>query len=262
MIPLIGGKALHTYGLLAATGFLIGLVWVRHESKRLGLPVQKIVDLFFYIVASAIIFSRVLYVVTVIPNWWSDPLVFFKVWEGGLIFYGGLIGAVVTSLWYCRKHHLSFFTVADVFSPGIALGHVFGRLGCFAAGCCYGREAPADALFSVVFPKNEFSLAPAGHPLYPTQLFEASVELAIFFFLFFFRKRKKFEGEVFLLYIILYPAARAFMEIYREDEVRGALIGGVFSISQIISFLWLLVALVVWLGILRRRKAGGVPAKR
>src|SRR3990167_6126627 len=91
-IPLIGGKAIHTYGVLAATGFLVGLAWLRYEWKQLGLPVQKIVDLFFYIVASAIIFSRVLYVVTIIPNWWTAPLVFFKVWEGGLIFYGGLIG--------------------------------------------------------------------------------------------------------------------------------------------------------------------------
>src|SRR3990167_2873301 len=90
-LPLIGGAALHTYGLLVALGFFAGMVWVKHESTRVGLNPQKMLDLFFYVVLVAIIASRIFYVLASVPRWWADPLVFFRFWEGGLVFYGGLI---------------------------------------------------------------------------------------------------------------------------------------------------------------------------
>lgn len=253
-IPIIGGAALHTYGLLVAAGFFAGMLWVKHESERVGIDAQKMMDLFFYVVLSAIIGSRVFYVIASIPEWWKDPLVFFRFWEGGLVFYGGLIAAVVVGVWYGKKHHLSFLTVADTFSPGVALGHVFGRFGCFFAGCCYGRETPPDFPLSVLFPQTKYSIAPYDHRVYPTQLFEAAGELAIFAFLFFFRKRKKFEGEVFLLYIILYPVLRSVIEIYRGDGTRNFVIPGVLSAAQLISILWVCIAAVIWVRV-RGKKA-------
>lgn len=252
--PLLHGKSLHTYGLLVAMGFFFGLSYVLKESRRNGLDPQKASDLFFYIVLSAIIASRVLYVVITVPHWWADPLVFFRIWEGGLVFYGGLIGAVAVSIWYCRKHKLPFLKVADVFIPGVALGHAFGRIGCFAAGCCYGREVSHHHLLGVIFPHTDFSIAPWGVPLFPVQLFESAGEFLIFLFLAWFSRRKKFEGEVFLLYIILYPILRTVMEIFRGDKIRGFVIEGILSTSQFISILWVIVAGLIWMELSRRTK--------
>ncbi len=253
-IPLLGGKALHTYGALVALGFFTGMQWIRFESKRVGLNPDRAMDLFFYIVLAAIVGSRVLYVFASVPDWWRDPLVFIRFWEGGLVFYGGLIGAVLVSILYARKHAIPFFKIADVFTPAIALGHAIGRLGCIAAGCCYGKPAPAWFPLSFVYPSGPNALAPAGIELYPVQLFESLAEGLIFLFLIWFRKKKKFEGEVFLLYIIIYPVLRAILEIFRGDEIRGFVIDGVLSTSQFIGMIWVVIATFVWLKILRGKK--------
>lgn len=251
-LPLIGGRALHTYGALVAAGFFAGLLWVRFESKRLGLNPERLLDLFFYIVVAAIIGSRLMYVFASVPQWWRDPLVFIRVWEGGLVFYGGLIASVLISVWYCRRHQLAFFQVADVYTPGIALGHAIGRLGCFAAGCCYGRPAPLGSFFGVFFPADPAGIAPASQFLYATQIFEFVGEMGIFLFLFIFRRYKKFAGEVFLLYIILYPIMRSFLEVFRGDKVRGFLFGGVLSTAQFISIIWFVVAVILWFTIRKK----------
>lgn len=254
-LPLIAGKSIHTYGALVATAFMMGLTWIRYESKRVGLDPQKAMDLFFYIVLSAIIGSRVLYVLVSVPDWWKDPLVFIRFWEGGLVFYGGLIGAVATSVWFCRKHRLPFLKIADIFAPGVALGHVFGRLGCFTAGCCYGKPLDHSTFYSIIFPQTDFSIAPFGKPLYATQLFEAVGELCIFLLLVLFRKRKKFEGEVFLLYIIVYPILRSILEIFRGDKIRGFIIEDILSTSQFISIIWVLIAIVIWIKVRKSSSA-------
>ncbi|MBX7147621.1 prolipoprotein diacylglyceryl transferase [bacterium] len=253
-LPFIGGRPIHTYGALVATAFLVGLWWSKTEAKRVGLSPERVLDLFFYIVLSAIIGSRLLYVVASVPQWWKDPMVFVRFWEGGLVFYGGLIGAVATSVYYTRKHDLPFFKVADVFAPGIAIGHAIGRLGCFAAGCCFGKPASPDAWYAVIFPLTDFAIAPHDHPVYPTQLFESFGELCIFLFLMWFRRKKTFDGEVFLMYLIIYPILRSVLEIYRGDTIRGFVVEGVLSTSQFISIIWFVMALILWFSILKRKK--------
>ena len=245
-IPLFGGIKLHTYGLMVALGFLIGIAWVGREAKRQGLPPERLMDLCFYIVVAAILGSRLFYVIASVPEWWKHPVDFFKIWEGGLVFYGGLIGAVIVSVWYLRKHHLNFWKVADIFMPGVALGHVFGRLGCFSAGCCYGRAAPLGFPLAVSFPDDPECLAPSGIPLYPTQLIEAACELAIFFILVWFRKKKKFDGQVMLLYLILYSLVRIGVEFLRGDLARGFAVGHTVSVAQILSFSFIGIAVIIW----------------
>lgn len=251
---LIGGKAIHTYGLLYALGFLAGLYWVRYESRRLGMNVDRMVDLFFYIVVSSVVGARLLYVFASVKSWWQDPLVFLRIWEGGLVFYGGLILAILVGILYCRRHGLSPIQVLDIYTPGIALGHGIGRLGCFAAGCCYGKPAEVNTMFTVIFPDSEYAIAPPGRLLYATQLFEAVAELAIFLVLFWFRKKKRFDGEIFLIYIILYPIVRSIVEIYRGDKIRGFVVDNVLSTSQFISILWVVVAIILWATVLRRKR--------
>jgi len=252
-IPLFGGLKLHTYGLMVAIAFLAGIVWVGREAKRVGESPEKLTDLCFYIVVAAIVGSRLFYLLLEEPDFWRRPLDFFKIWEGGLVFYGGLIGAVIVSVWYMRRHDLNFWKVADIFMPGVALGHVFGRLGCFSAGCCYGKEAPAGFPFAIVFPNNPEGLAPPGVPLYPTQLMESLTELLIFLILLVFRRKKQFDGQVMLLYLILYSISRSVLEIFRGDRARGFVIDHVFSVAQFVSLLIVLTAIALW--ILRLRQS-------
>lgn len=252
-IPFTEGLKLHSYGLMVALGFLVGLFWVGRESKRVGLPSEKLMDLAFYIIVAAILGSRLLYILIEDPSiLWKQPLDFFKVWEGGLVFYGGLIGAVAVSAWYMLKHRLNFWKVSDIFMPGVAIGHAIGRLGCFAAGCCYGKPTSHPAWWSVIFPTEGEGLAPGGIPLYPTQLMESGAELAIFLILVYFSRKKKFDGQILLMYLILYSIIRIILEFYRGDFVRGFIVGG-WSTSQFVSFILIFLAIGCW--IIRSRKS-------
>lgn len=243
-IPLFGGVPVYSYGVLLALGFLIGSIYIRRECERTGFDPGKAMDLVFYILIAALVGSRVLHVfVAERDRFLENPLILFKIWEGGLVFYGGLLGAIGVSLWYLRKHGLSFWGIADVFAPAIALGHAIGRQGCLLAGCCYGRPLLTEKWFTIVFPHRGGSFAPPGVPLYPTQIMESLAEFSIFLLLFSYRKRKKFEGQLFLVYLMAYSVMRYGMEFFRGDLDRGFLIEPWFSTSQFISALLLLMGL-------------------
>jgi phosphatidylglycerol:prolipoprotein diacylglycerol transferase len=163
----------------------------------------------------------------------QNPIQIFKIWEGGLVFYGGLLLAVMVAIGYMKWHQLPIWRLADLISPLVALGLSFGRIGCFFAGCCYGKETSLP--WAIVF-KNPNSLARLNAPLHPTQLYEAASSMAIFFFLSWIEKRKTYDGQIFSLFLFLYSVARFFIEILRGDP-RGFLFGGLLSTSQAISIL-------------------------
>ncbi len=244
---------IHVYGLMYALGFLAALLWVRYDSPRAGLPLAPMLDLFFYCLIAGTVGSRLLYVIVEEPQLFLTPLEVFKIWKGGLVFYGGLIGALAAGVWFCRRKKLPFWKAADVCAVSLSLGHVFGRIGCFFAGCCYGRQCDTTAWYAVVFPEFEHSIAPPGVPLYPTQLMEALGNLLVFVALVGFRKKKSFDGQVLLLYAILYAFMRGSIEFFRGDESRGYVVEGVLSTSQFISILAIGVALGLWI-ILRKRQ--------
>lgn len=255
-IPLFGGLTIYTYGFLVATGFVVGIAWIAYETRRLKLKTAKSIDLVFYIIVAAILGSRLLFLIVNDPmRLLKEPWSLFMVWEGGLVFFGGLIGAVLVSIFYFRRNKMKFLTYVDVFAPAIALGHAFGRFGCLMAGCCHGRPA-GDHWYSIVFPNNPESSAPANIPLYPTQIIESSGELLIFLLLVLFRKHKKFDGQVFALYLILYSILRFFNEMLRGDTDRGFIIENVLSTSQGISMILFTtgISLMVW-GYRRVRKS-------
>src|SRR6266498_2676993 len=135
----IGPLTIHTYGVLVAAGFLLGLALAARQAKREGVPPERIIDIGFYVVLSAIVGSRLFFVALNYSHYIRHPLDIFKIWEGGLVFYGGLILAVPVSIWYIKKQKLDLSGIADIFAPSLAIGHAIGRLGCFFAGCCYGR---------------------------------------------------------------------------------------------------------------------------
>jgi phosphatidylglycerol:prolipoprotein diacylglycerol transferase len=238
MYPILfqfGSFHIYAYGFFIVVGFVTAVVLagLKIRKSTIGISFENVVDLFFYTVLSALIGSRILFVLINFDVYRQHPMQIFKIWEGGLVFYGGLVLAVIVAFWYMRWHRLPIWKVADLISPLIALGLSFGRIGCFLAGCCYGKETSLP--WGVVF-KNPDSLARLNVPLHPTQLYDAANGLAIFFFLNWMEKRKTFDGQIFWLFLFLYSITRFFIEIFRGDP-RGFLCGDLLSTSQGVGIL-------------------------
>jgi phosphatidylglycerol:prolipoprotein diacylglycerol transferase len=230
----IGPLTLHTYGVFVASAFFLAITLALHQAKAQGLDQERMLDLAFYVTLSAILGARILFIIVEYPYFLEHPLRIFKIWEGGLVFYGGLILAVVVAVLYMRKHGLPVLKVGDIVAPSLAIAQAVGRLGCLSAGCCYGKETSLP--WGIVFrdPNSLVPLDKLGIPLQPTQLYSSISNLLLFLLLFRMSKRKRFDGQVLLMYGILYPILRSIIEFYRGDP-RGAIIGGMVSTSQIIS---------------------------
>ena len=247
----IGALTVYTYGILLAAAYLLGLQFATRRARARGLDQARVLDLGIYIIISALVGAKLLLLITDWNTFVSNPAELLTLLRSGGVFYGGLILAVAVALWYIRRIGLPLWTTCDVFAPGIALGHVVGRLGCFFAGCCYGK--PTTAPWAVTF-TDPFAAAnvgtPLNVPLHPTQLYEAGVEGLILVFLLATESRgRKFPGRTFWLYMLLYAVSRFAIEFFRGDP-RGAV--GMFSTSQFISLILAPLA-VVMLVILARR---------
>lgn len=240
---------LHTYGFLLAVGFLIALKLAAWRAKKIGVETRMTMDLGLYILISALVGAKLLLLVVDWEHYQHDP---WSLLRSGGIFYGGLMAAILTALWYCWKHRLPAWRMADVLAPAIALGHGIGRLGCFAAGCCYGK--PTGSFLGITFTDDyahQIVGVPLGIALHPTQLYEAGAEFLIFGFLMWLSTRKRFDGQVFWTYVGLYAVARFIIELYRGDP-RGFVFEGALSTSQLIG-LFLLGASLIALVVLRKR---------
>jgi phosphatidylglycerol:prolipoprotein diacylglycerol transferase len=242
----IGNISLYTYGLFVALGFLTALGLARWEARRLGENPTHILDMGFYMLIAAIVGAR-LFFVAVSPEILSEgPWAVFQIWEGGLVFYGGFIAALITALIYVRKIKVPFFRVADIFAPGLAAGHAVGRIGCFFAGCCYGKTC--ELPWAVVF-NDPLTLAPMGVHLHPTKLYSVAANLLVFAVLWFLRKRTQYTGQLFWFYVLFYGLVRTFLEMFRGDP-RGDIFG-IVSVSQGIGLVLAALAAVM---LIRMRK--------
>ena len=244
----LGPVTLYTYGVLLAAAYLLGLKLAMVRAKARGLDANRVLDLGIYIIISALVGAKLLLLVTDFRTFRANPADLVTLARSGGVFYGGLILAVTVALWYIRRVGLPLWTTCDVFAPGIALGHVVGRFGCFFAGCCYGK--PTTLPWGITF-TNGFAHDNVGTPLntalHPTQLYEAGAELVILGVLLFTeRKGRPFPGRTFWLYMLLYAVSRFIIEFFRGDE-RGTVF--MFSTSQFISLLLapLAVAMLVYL---------------
>lgn len=247
-----GGLSVYAYGLFVGMGFLLGLYLARKEAGRAGLDPNRIVDLCFYVLIAAIIGSRLLYVFTRPEIFMADPVEIFRIWNGGLVFYGGFIAAAIVAAIYLKHHALPLWKTADILAPALAAGHFMGRIGCFLAGCCYGRAC--DLPWAVTFSRPD-SLAPQGIPLHPTQLYESLTNLALFGILWALRRHTRFEGQLFWIYVLLYGAARSVIERFRGD-FRGELFFGMLSPSQFVGIGAALVAVFMLIRLSRRSRVG------
>jgi phosphatidylglycerol:prolipoprotein diacylglycerol transferase len=249
----LGPIPIRLYGLMIAIGFLLAIFFASRRAKKEGLDPDRIMDMGVYLLLAAIVGSRLLYILTNLREFSTNPLDVFAIWKGGLVFYGGLLVAVPTGIWYVRKHKLPVWKTADIMAPFIALGHAFGRLGCFFAGCCHG--APCSGPLCITF-HDPHSLAPLNVPLYPTQLMESGGEFLIFGILMLLWHRRKFDGQLFWLYPLFYSILRFSLEFFRGDADRGLYFGGMVSTSQIIAvFLFMFSLFMLW-------DLGSKPAKK
>lgn len=258
---------LNTYGLLMALSFIAGFYVMSRQAARDGLDRNRVYDLGLWVLAASLIGSKALMVITE----WDDyrhnlgqifSLDFFR--SAG-VFYGGFIGAVIASVIVMRIYKLPWWRTADAFAPGIAIGQTIGRLGCFSAGCCWGK--PTTAAFGVHFsdkghevtgvptlvehlsgPERDVWAQKLGGlmsplHLHPTQLYEAGATLLIFIVLLWLSRRRQFTGQIVLAYALLYAVARFTIEFWRDDP-RGELLG--LSTSQFIAAVVFVGALIVW----------------
>jgi len=244
----LGSLNIYAYGFFIAIGFVLGFFHAARRGREEGIPFERMVDLLFCIVLSAIIGSRSLFVLVNFEHYRDYPFHIFRIWEGGLVFYGGLILAVAVSFGYLRWNRLPAWKFADLFSPSIALGLFFGRIGCFFAGCCYGKETSLPWGVTFIDPN---SLARLNFSLHPTQIYEALGSLAIFFFLNWKRRRKAFEGQIFYLFLLFYSVIRFLIEFLRDDP-RGFLFGGILSTSQGIGIFLALASLFMLFSLKRK----------
>jgi len=248
----IGPITVYSYGVLLAASYLLGLRLAMSRGKSRGLDSNRVLDLGIYIIIAALVGAKLLLLIVDFDQFRRSPADLFSLVRAAGVFYGGLLLAAVVAFWYIAKHRMPFWTTCDAFAPGIALGHVTGRLGCMAAGCCYGTQTTVP--WAVVF-TNPLAATnvgtPLNIPLHPTQLYEAGAELLILVFLLTTERRgKAFAGRTFWAYMLLYAISRYIIEFYRGDP-RGMVLG--MSTSQFVSLLLLPVAAVM---LIRLRRAG------
>ncbi|ABF41870.1 prolipoprotein diacylglyceryl transferase [Candidatus Koribacter versatilis Ellin345] len=260
----IGNFSLPTYGFLVSLGVVLAILLIQKLAKQQGMDPDKVWNLAIIFVFAGIVGAKLLMFIT---EWdrFKNPQELFSLstLQAGGVFSGGVVLAVICGAWYMRVNHMPGLRTADVFAPGLALGHAFGRLGCFSAGCCFGKETTLP--WGVVF-KNPLAHDLSGTPLnvhiHPTQLYEMIVELLNFAFLMWLLKRKRFEGQVVGAYMFIYGVARFFLEFVRGDEGRGVLFGTWLTQTQGIAIAMVIAGTIIWLRrVPLRQQAELAPAR-
>jgi phosphatidylglycerol:prolipoprotein diacylglycerol transferase len=249
----IGSWPVYSYGVLLAAAYLVALQLAVVRARHRGLDGTKVMDLGIYLIIAALVGAKLMLVVVDFEYFRTQPRELLSLVRAGGVFYGGLLAALGVAILLVRRYQLRIWTTADLFAPGIALGHVVGRLGCLMAGCCYGTPTTMPWAITFTNPLAASNVGtPLGIPLHPTQLYDAGAELLILIVLLVTERRgKPFEGRTFWLYMLLYGISRFIVEFYRGDD-RGTIMG--VSTSQFVSLLVVPLA-VVMLVRLRARAA-------
>lgn len=224
----IGPFTVYGYGLMIAIGIVAAYLVGEYRTKRKGLEPEHVFNYVLWCVIGGFACSKLLYIITDIKNIIANPKVILNFADGWVV-YGGIIGGILAAVLYSKIKGLNFLAYFDVLIPSVALAQGFGRIGCFMAGCCYGKETSSP--IGIVF--HESAYAPNGVSLVPTQLISSGLNFAHFLVLIWFANRKKADGQVGALYLILYSIGRFILEYFRGDLIRGSV--GTFSTSQFIS---------------------------
>lgn len=259
----LGSLTIYTYGVLVATGVVVGLFAARWQAGKQGLDPDRVWNVGIYMVLVALLGSKLWLILGDLPYYWHNPreIFSFATLQSGGDFYGGIVFALALLFFYVWRQKLGFLAVADAFAAPLALGHAIGRMGCFTAGCCWGK--PTTMPWGIVF-TNPLAAQLVGTPLnvrlHPTELYEAAAEALNFVFLVWLGRRYKFTGELLAAWMILYGIERGTIEFFRGDPGRGMMFGGAISFMQIVSLG--LIAAGTWLFLRNRshKMAAPVPA--
>ena len=222
MFPILirlGPVTIHTYGFMMALGVASGLLFLYLQSKRQGLDAVKLVDAGFYTILVSLVGAKLILFVGNVSYYLEYPAELLSLARSGGVFQGGLVFGVIFAVWYFRRRQIRFWKAADIIGPALALGHGFGRIGCFMAGCCYGRvcDSPWGVYFESQY-AHDLTGIPLGRALHPVQLYEGALNFVNFLVLFLLLRKKKFDGQVFSSYIIFYSVIRYVTEFYRGDH--------------------------------------------
>ncbi len=244
----IGSITIYTYGFFIALGALLGFGYMARQGKKLfGLTFDQSNTLFILLVLAGVIGGK-LFLIFEDPTFYlSNPK---KLASGnGFVFYGSLLLAVPTMLWFFRKNKIPTLPMLDVMAAVTCIVHGFGRIGCFMAGCCYGKTTTSK--LGVIFTNPVCQAEPLNTPLHPTQLYEAGFIFFILTMLLVFKNRKQFEGQFFLIYLMAYATGRGVLELFRGDLERGFVFNDILSNSQFISLIIISIALYFYVKLKR-----------
>jgi phosphatidylglycerol:prolipoprotein diacylglycerol transferase len=262
MLPLLfhlGPIPIYTYGFMVSLGFLAAVICTVYLGRKSKLDVESLLDLTFWLLLSGFVGARLLFVITQWSVYRADPGAILRVWEGGFVFYGGLLVALPVAAFFISKYKLPHFKTLDSLAPGLAIAHSMGRLGCFAAGCCHGL--PTDSVFGVRFFSSAVDPSVRGLSVHPVQLYEATALFVLFLLLLWYYPRKRMDGQITAIYLIAYPVLRFFLEYTRGDSIRGFIANTGWSTSQFISAILLLSGFFFWRFADSRMRSGDANAK-
>ena len=241
----IGPLSIKSWGTMFVLGFLLALYLAMRRARKVGIAPENILNLSFLLLVAGLVGARILEILVNFAYYWRNPQEIFFISQGGLVFYGGFILALLVGIWYLRRKKLPVWKVLDIIAPFTILAYAVARWGCFLAGCCYGK--PTSLPWGVTF-RDPLSLVPLemrGIPLHPTQIYHSLEGFLIFSILLIVYPRRRFDGEIFWLLVVLYSITRFLLEFLRGDVARGFIF--VFSTSQFISLLMIPVAvLMLW----------------
>ncbi len=240
----IGDFVISTYGVFVALGMIAAFYIFLHFSKKEGIDEKQAENIFLFTIIGGLIGARIAYIIEH-PDQFKTVLDYIAIWKGGIDWYGGFIGGALVALFLIKFYRLQMWKLADSASIAVIIGHGIGRLGCTAAGCCYGKPVPEHSFwehFSITFPED--SAAPPGMKLYPTQPMEALLNFVIFGILFLFYKRKLFDGQIFSMYLIFYGVERFFLEFLRNVTPPIDPIG--LTWNQIISIFMIVAGIAIF----------------
>lgn len=255
-----GGVPIYAYSAMVLVAFGASLLYLYLEVKRRGENPEHAFDLMFYGFIAGIIGSRLLEVAVQWPRYAARPLDIFKIWQGGLTYYGGFLAVIATCLVYFRIHRLPLAKWSDIMAPVAMISLGFGRIGCFLNGCCYGRPAP-NLPWAVVFPSGVLPVPLDGVPVHPTQLYEMLAAFSIAGLAILLERRPHRPGLVIWTTILLYAVARFLLEYLRLDP-RGGIATLGLSTSQAISLPLALVSLGALLWLFRPQTHSGNSSGR
>jgi len=238
----IGSLPIRSYEIMVAIGFLIALYIAIRRAKKKNIPFRFMLDLGLCILISGFVGARIFYILQHIRSYDSLADTFSRIWEGGLTYYGGFVLASLVGFIYLRSRRLPIAGVTDIIAPSLALGEGISRIGCFLAGCCFGK--PTDLPFGVTFPENSLTgIITDSQKVHPTQLYSSIILFCIFIILITFQRYTKFSGQLFLSYMIMYSIYRFsidFLRYYTPEEHLGIL-----TYSQVTSLVLGLIAIII-----------------